>query len=103
MKRISAVIKSFKLAEVRDALSELGLETMTVCESKGWGRERGRVFDFVPRVCIEIVVPDESVEAAIYAIEKASFTGRTGDGMIFVTQVDEAIRIRTMERGELAL
>ena len=112
MKKIEAIIKPFKLEEVKDALAELGVEGMTVTEVKGFGRTGGKkevyrgsayVVDFVPKVMLEIVVPDQMVHQVIDAIEKAAKTGRIGDGKIFVTPIDEAVRIRTGERGEEAV
>ena len=104
MKKIEAVIKPFKLDDVKEALNELGVVGMTVTEVRGFGRQKGHtelyrgaeyVVDFLPKVKIEVVVPDESADAAIDAIVKAAKTGRIGDGKIFVRPVDEAIRIRT--------
>jgi nitrogen regulatory protein P-II 1 len=112
MKRVEAIIKPFKLDEVKDALSEVGIQGMTVTEVKGFGRTGGKkevyrgsayVVDFVPKVMLEIVVPDQMVHQVIDAIEKAAKTGRIGDGKIFVTPIDEAVRIRTGERGEEAV
>ena len=112
MKKIECIIKPFKLDEVRAALSDLGVSGMTVTEVKGFGRQRGHtelyrgaeyVVDFVPKVKIEIVVPDEMVHDALDAIEKSAKTGRIGDGKIFVTPVEEAVRIRTGERGKEAI
>ena len=112
MKKVEAIIKPFKLDEVKDALGEAGIKGMTVSEVKGFGRTGGKrevyrgsayVVDFVPKVKIEIVVPDGIVAAVIEAIERAGKTGRIGDGKIFVTHVEEAVRIRTGERGEDAI
>ena len=112
MKKVEAIIKPFKLDEVKDALSEVGIQGMTVTEVKGFGRSGGKkevyrgsayVVDFVPKVMLEIVVPDQMVHQVIDAIEKAAKTGRIGDGKIFVTPIDEAVRIRTGERGEEAV
>jgi nitrogen regulatory protein P-II 1 len=112
MKKVEAIIKPFKLDEVKDALSEVGIQGMTVTEVKGFGRTGGKkevyrgsayVVDFVPKVMVEIVVPDQMVHQVIDAIEKAAKTGRIGDGKIFVTPIDEAVRIRTGERGEDAV
>lgn len=112
MKLITAVIKPFRLDDVRNALAEVGIQGMTVTEVKGFGRQRGHtelyrgaeyVVDFLPKVKIEVVVTDDMVEAAIDAIRKAAQTGRIGDGKIFVLPVDEVIRIRTGDRGEEAL
>jgi len=108
VKQITAVIKPFKLDEVKDALHEVGLTGITVTEAKGFGRQKGHtelyrgaeyVVDFLPKVKIEIVLDDALVERAIEAIQRAAHTGRIGDGKIFVTPVEEAIRIRTGERG----
>ncbi len=108
MKKIEAIIKPFKLDEVKDALHEVGLTGITVLEAKGFGRQKGHtelyrgaeyVVDFLPKVKIEIVLDDALVERAIEAIQRAAHTGRIGDGKIFVTAVEEAIRIRTGERG----
>ncbi|RMF70293.1 MAG: P-II family nitrogen regulator [Alphaproteobacteria bacterium] len=112
MKKIEAIIKPFKLEEVKEALSEVGVQGLTVLEAKGFGRQKGHtelyrgaeyVVDFVPKVKIEVVVPDAKLDAAIEAIETAARTGRIGDGKIFVSTIDEAIRIRTGERGEEAV
>lgn len=108
MKKIEAIIKPFKLDEVKEALQEVGLQGVTVIEAKGFGRQKGHtelyrgaeyVVDFLPKMKIEIVLIDEMVDAAIEAIRKAAQTGRIGDGKIFVTNVEEAIRIRTGETG----
>lgn len=112
MKKIEAIIKPFKLEEVKDALSELGVEGMTVTEVKGFGRQKGHTeiyrgseytVDFLPKVKLEVVLPDERVEAAVAAIVKAAKTGKIGDGKVFVSPVDEAIRIRTDEHGDKAV
>jgi nitrogen regulatory protein P-II 1 len=112
MKKVEAIIKPFKLDEVKDALSEVGIQGMTVTEVKGFGRTGGKkevyrgsayVVDFVPKVKLEIVVPDAMVKEVIDAIEKSAKTGRIGDGKIFVLPIDEAVRIRTAERGEEAI
>jgi len=112
MKKIEAVIKPFKLDEVREALSEIGVSGLTVTEVKGFGRQKGHtelyrgaeyVVDFLPKVKIEIVVADASVDNAIDAIVKAARTGKIGDGKIFVTPVDQVVRIRTGETGEEAV
>ena len=112
MKKIEAIFKPFKLDEVREALSEIGVSGLTVTEVKGFGRQKGHtelyrgaeyVVDFLPKVKIEIVLPTEQVEAAVDAILKAARTGRIGDGKIFVSDVQEAIRIRTGERGAAAI
>ena len=112
MKKIEAIIKPFKLDDVKDALHEIGIQGMTVTEVKGFGRQkghhevyRGTEFDvkFIPKVKIEIVVPDALVEKAIDTIIKKAKTGKIGDGKIFVTKIEEAIRIRTGEKGESAI
>ncbi|HEY3638454.1 MAG TPA: P-II family nitrogen regulator [Rhizomicrobium sp.] len=106
MKKIEAIIKPFKLDEVKDALQEIGIQGITVVEARGFGRQKGHaelyrgaeyVVDFLPKVKIEVVVPDQRLEAALDAIQKASRTGRIGDGKIFVFNVEQAIRIRTGE------
>ena len=112
MKKIDAIIKPFKLEEVKDALAEVGIEGMTITEVKGFGRQKGHtelyrgaeyVVDFLPKVKIEIVVTNERLEAAVEAIQKAARTGRIGDGKIFVSEIQEAIRIRTGENGADAI
>ncbi len=112
MKKIEAVIKPFKLDEVKEALQEVGVQGITVTEAKGFGRQKGHtelyrgaeyVVDFLPKVKIEIVVSDDHAEGAVEAIQKAARTGRIGDGKIFVLDVLEAIRIRTGETGGDAL
>src|SRR5579859_3615776 len=112
MKRVEAIIRPSKLDEVKEALSEVGIRGMTVVEVKGFGRTGGRkevyrgsayVVDFVPKVKIEVVVPEELVAATLEVIEKASKTGKIGDGKIFMTSVLEALRIRTGERGDEAI
>ena len=112
MKKIEAVIKPFKLDEVKDALHEVGLQGITVTEAKGFGRQRGHtelyrgaeyVVDFLPKVKIEIVLEDSMVERAIEAICEAAATGRVSDGKIFIVPVEDAIRIRTGERGPEAI
>jgi len=112
MKKVEAIIKPFKLDEVKDALSEVGIQGMTVTEVKGFGRTGGKkevyrgsayVVDFVPKVKIEIVVADNQAQQVIDAIEKSAKTGRIGDGKIFVSAVEEAVRIRTGERAEEAI
>ena len=112
MKKVEAIIKPFKLDEVKDALAEVGIQGMTVTEVKGFGRTGGKkevyrgsayVVDFVPKIKIEIVVPEALVTAVIDAIEKTAKTGRIGDGKIFVSPIEEAVRIRTGERGEEAI
>ena len=112
MKKIEAIIKPFKLEEVKDALSEVGIDGMTVTEVKGFGRQKGHTeiyrgseytVDFLPKVKIELVVPDARADAAVTAIVKSAKTGKIGDGKVFVSSVDEAIRIRTDERGDHAV
>ena len=112
MKKIEAVIKPFKLDEVREALSEIGVNGLTVTEVKGFGRQKGHtelyrgaeyVVDFLPKIKIELVVTDEMVEAAMEAIIKAAHTGKIGDGKIFVSAVEQVVRIRTGEAGEAAV
>lgn len=112
MKKIEAVIKPFKLDEVKDALQEVGLKGITVTEAKGFGRQKGHtelyrgaeyVVDFLPKVKIEIVVEDARVEQAVEAIQSAAHTGRIGDGKIFISPMEEVIRIRTGERGDEAI
>ncbi|HOU90479.1 MAG TPA: P-II family nitrogen regulator [Polyangiaceae bacterium] len=112
MKKVEAIIKPFKLDEVKDALSEVGVQGMTVTEVKGFGRTGGKkevyrgsayVVDFVPKVKIEVVVADDLVQPVLDAIEKNAKTGRIGDGKIFVYEVHEAVRIRTGERGDAAI
>ncbi|MBU6285771.1 MAG: P-II family nitrogen regulator [Betaproteobacteria bacterium] len=112
MKLITAVIKPFKLDEVREALSEIGVQGITVSEVKGFGRQKGHtelyrgaeyVVDFLPKVKLEVAIPEALLERAIEAIEKAARTGKIGDGKIFVYSLDEVIRIRTGETGESAI
>jgi nitrogen regulatory protein P-II 1 len=112
MKKIEAIIKPFKLDEVKEALHEIGLQGITVLEAKGFGRQKGHtelyrgaeyVVDFLPKVKIEIVVDDGMLERAVEAIQQAAQTGRIGDGKIFITPVEEAIRVRTGERGDDAI
>ena len=112
MKKIEAVIKPFKLDEVKDALQSVGLQGMTVTEVKGFGRQKGHtelyrgaeyVVDFLPKTKIELVVPDNLVDRAVEAISKAAHTGRIGDGKIFIFPVEEAVRIRTGETGHDAI
>jgi nitrogen regulatory protein P-II 1 len=108
MKKIEAIIKPFKLDEVKDALHEVGIQGITVTEAKGFGRQKGHtelyrgaeyVVDFLPKMKIEVVLDDALVERAIEAIRQAAATGRIGDGKIFVTNIEEVVRIRTGERG----
>ena len=112
MKKIEAIIKPFKLDDVRQALSEIGVTGMTVTEVKGFGRQKGHtefyrgaeyVVDFLPKVKLDIVVADENVDSVIEAITQAAHTGRIGDGKIFITSLERAIRIRTNEEGEEAI
>jgi len=112
MKKIEAIIKPFKLDEVKEALHEVGVKGLTVTEAKGFGRQRGHtelyrgaeyVVDFLPKVKIEVVLEDDQVERAVEAIMQAARTGRIGDGKIFVNPVEEVIRIRTGERGAEAI
>jgi nitrogen regulatory protein PII len=112
MKKIEAIIKPFKLSEVKDALNELGIQGMTVSEVKGFGRQKGHTeiyrgseytVDFLPKIKIETVVSDNQKDAAVQAIIKAAKTGKIGDGKVFVTAIEEAVRIRTDERGDTAV
>ena len=112
MKKIEAIIKPFKLDEVKEALQEVGLQGITVIEAKGFGRQKGHtelyrgaeyVVDFLPKVKIEIVVADDAVEGAIDSIVKAARTGKIGDGKIFVSTIESALRIRTGEKDEAAI
>jgi nitrogen regulatory protein P-II 1 len=112
MKKIEAIIKPFKLDEVKEALQDAGVQGLSVVEVKGFGRQKGHtelyrgaeyVVDFLPKVKIEVVLPDEQVERAIDAIVQSANTGKIGDGKIFVTSIEQAIRIRTGESGDDAL
>jgi nitrogen regulatory protein P-II 1 len=112
MKKIEAIIKPFKLNDVKDALHEVGLQGMTVSEVKGFGRQKGHTeiyrgseytVDFLPKIKLEMIVPDTLVNAATEAIVKAARTGKIGDGKVFVFPVEDAVRIRTEERGEKAI
>ena len=112
MKKVEAIIKPFKLDEVKDALHEVGLKGITVTEAKGFGRQKGHtelyrgaeyVVDFVPKVRLEVIVEDNLVERVVETIANAAHTGRIGDGKIFVSNIEEAIRIRTGERGSDAI
>ena len=112
MKKIEAIIKPFKLEEVKEALHEVGIQGITVTEAKGFGRQKGHtelyrgaeyVVDFLPKVKVEVVMEDAMVERALEAIQQAAHTGRIGDGKIFVSTVEEAIRIRTSETGADAI
>ena len=112
MKKVEAIIKPFKLTEVKEALNEIGIEAMTVSEVKGFGRQKGHTeiyrgseytVDFLPKVKIEIVLPDGQVKNAVETISKNARTGKIGDGKIFVTPLDNAVRIRTEEQGDSAV
>jgi nitrogen regulatory protein P-II 1 len=112
MKKIEAIIKPFKLEEVKDALGEIGIEGMTVTEVKGFGRQKGHTeiyrgseytVDFLPKIKLEMVLGDDKVQEAIAAIVKAAKTGKIGDGKVFVSSMEEAVRIRTDEKGTEAL
>ena len=112
MKKLEAIIKPFKLDDVKAALSEIGVQGITVTEVKGFGRQKGHtelyrgaeyVVDFLPKIKLEIVLPDDLVDKAVSEIQTAASTGRIGDGKIFVSPVSEAVRIRTGERGEVAI
>jgi nitrogen regulatory protein P-II 1 len=112
MKKIEAIIKPFKLEEVKDALGEIGIEGMTVTEVKGFGRQKGHTeiyrgseytVDFLPKIKLEIVIPDEKLDEAVEAIVKTAKTGKIGDGKVFVSTIDEAVRIRTEEKGTAAV
>ena len=112
MKKIEAIIKPFKLEDVKEALAEIGVEGMTVTEVKGFGRQKGHTeiyrgseytVDFLPKVKFDLVLADDRVNQAVSAIIKSAKTGKIGDGKIFVTHIEEAIRIRTEERGEQAV
>ncbi len=112
MKKIEAIIKPFKLEEVKDALNELGIDGMTVSEVKGFGRQKGHTeiyrgseytVDFLPKVKIEVVVQDTQANSAVDAVMKSARTGKIGDGKIFVSTIEHAVRIRTDEKNELAI
>ncbi|MCZ6552774.1 MAG: P-II family nitrogen regulator [SAR324 cluster bacterium] len=112
MKKIEAIIKPFKLDEGKESLTALGVQGITVSEVKGFGRQKGRtelyrgaeyVVDFLPKIKIEVVLPDDQVDQAIEAISSAARTGRIGDGKIFIVPLDEVVRIRTGEKGEEAI
>lgn len=112
MKKIEAIIKPFKLDEVKDALNEIGIQGMTITEVKGYGRQKGHTelyrgaeytIDFLPKVKLEMTVPENMVEEVIRVIEKSARTGKIGDGKIFVSHVEDAVRIRTGQRGEEAV
>ena len=112
MKKIEAIIKPFKLDEVKEALHEVGLQGITVIEAKGFGRQKGHpelyrgaeyVVDFLPKVNIELVIPNDMLERTVEAIQQAAYTGRIGDGKIFISSIEEAIRVRTGEKGNEAI
>jgi nitrogen regulatory protein P-II 1 len=112
MKKIEAIIKPFKMEDVKEALTEIGVEGMTVSEVKGFGRQKGHTeiyrgseytVDFLPKVKFEVVISDDRVQKAVEAIVQAAKTGKIGDGKVFVISIDEVIRIRTDERGEAAI
>ena len=112
MKKIEAIIKPFKLEEVKDALGEVGITGMTVSEVKGFGRQKGHTeiyrgseytVDFLPKVKIELVITDTQVDNAVAVIVKAAKTGKIGDGKVFVSKIEDAVRIRTEEKGDLAI
>ena len=112
MKKIEAIIKPFKLEEVKDALGEIGIEGMTISEVKGFGRQKGHTeiyrgseytVDFLPKIKLDLVVASHLVERAVDAIVKAARTGKIGDGKVFISAIEEAVRIRTEEKGTLAI
>ena len=112
MKKIEAIIKPFKLDDVKEALNEIGIQGMTISEVKGYGRQKGHkeiyrgaeyVVDFIPKIKIEIIVASERVQQVMDTIQKAAYTGKIGDGKVFVSSIDNAIRIRTEETGESAV
>jgi nitrogen regulatory protein PII len=112
MKKIEAIIKPFKLEEVKDSLGEIGIEGMTVSEVKGFGRQKGHTeiyrgseytVDFLPKIKVELVVADGQAEGAVAAIVKSAKTGKIGDGKVFVSTIEQAVRIRTEEKGEAAV
>jgi nitrogen regulatory protein P-II 1 len=112
MKKIEAIIKPFKLEEVKDALGEIGIEGMTITEVRGFGRQKGHTeifrgneytVDFLPKLKLDLVVSNQLVERAVSAIVKSARTGKIGDGKVFVSTIEEAVRIRTDEKGELAV
>ena len=112
MKKIEAIVKPFKLEEVKDALGEVGITGMTVSEVKGFGRQKGHTeiyrgseytVDFLPKVKIELVIPDSQADSAVAVIVKSARTGKIGDGKVFVSSIEEAVRIRTEEKGEGAV
>jgi len=112
MKKIEAIIKPFKLEEVKDSLGEIGIEGMTVSEVKGFGRQKGHTeiyrgseytVDFLPKIKLEVVLSDDHLDEAVAAIVKAAKTGKIGDGKVFISQIEEAVRIRTEEKGAAAV
>ncbi len=112
MKKIEAIIKPYKLEEVKDALGEIGVEGMTITEVKGFGRQKGHTeiyrgseytVDFLPKIRIDLIVADQQLKGAVDAIVRAARTGKIGDGKVFISSIEEAIRIRTDEKGELAI
>jgi nitrogen regulatory protein P-II 1 len=112
MKKVEAIIKPFKLDEVKNALTKVGVQGMTIIEVKGFGRQRGHTeiyrgteykIDFIPKVKIELIIPEEMVTQVVETIERTSKTGKIGDGKIFISSIDEVIRIRTGERGKDAI
>ena len=112
MKKIEAIIKPFKLEEVKDALGEIGIEGMTVTEVKGFGRQKGHTeiyrgseytVDFLPKIKVEVVLADEKLDEAVSVIVRAAKTGKIGDGKVFVSHIEEAVRIRTEEKGAQAV
>jgi nitrogen regulatory protein PII len=112
MKKIEAIIKPFKLDEVKDALNEIGIQGMTVTEVKGFGRQKGHtelyrgaeyIVDFIPKIKLEIVTADKLAAQVVSTIEKVAKTGKIGDGKIFITKIEEIVRIRTGEKGEVAI
>jgi Nitrogen regulatory protein PII len=112
MKKVEAIIKPFKLEEVKDALAEVGIEGMTITEVKGFGRQKGHTeiyrgseytVDFLPKIKLEVVIPDNRLDAAVSAIVRTAKTGKIGDGKVFVSSIDDAIRIRTEEKGDNAV
>jgi len=112
MKKVEAIVKPFKLEEIKEALSTVGIQGLTVSEVKGFGRQKGHkelyrgaeyVVEFLPKVKLEVVVPDDKLQAVLDAIMKAASTGRIGDGKIFVSPVEDAVRIRTGESGDVAI
>ena len=112
MKKVEAIIKPFRIEEVKDALAKIGIEGMTVIEAKGCGRQKGHTeiyrgseytVDFLPKIKLEVVISDQHLDAAVSAIVKSAKTGKIGDGKVFVSNVEEAVRIRTEEKGEGAV